>query len=281
MPKRPIYITDLDHTFLRTDQSVSDFSTQVWNNKSKDAILSVATARSYQKTHDFLKKLHLDAPMILLDGTMIVSAEKKLIDLKTINKALGDAIVEVGLKFDIDPFIIGLKDMQLNEAFLYPRKLNEHQKFVLKGYKDDPRMQFNPQNKTMDMNLKIVYFGDYETLKPLTVKLKETFEDAIECKLSPEKYSDGYFLTILHPDGDKAHALQKVMDYIGRDPEDVTVFGDSVNDIGMFKLAGTSVAVSNALDEVKAVADVVLEHSNDEDGVAKYLEGLNELKDTI
>ncbi len=273
MPKRPIYITDLDHTFLRTDQSISDFSTEVWNTKSKDAIISVATARSFQKTHDFLEKLHLHAPMILLDGTMIVSPDKKLIDLKTINKALGDAIVEVGLKFDIDPFIIGLKDMQLNETFLYPRKLNEHQKFVLKGYKNDPRLQFNPENKTMDMNLKIVYFGDKKTLEPLTVKLKETFKDAIECKLSPEKYSDGYFLTILHPEGDKAHALKKVMEYLERDPADVTVFGDSVNDIGMFKLAGTSVAVANALDEVKAVADVILPHSNDEDAVAKYLKG--------
>lgn len=271
MPKRPIFITDLDHTFLRTDQSISDFSTETWNAKSKDAILSVATARSFQKTHDFLEKLHLDAPMILLDGTMIVSPDKKLIDLKTINKALGDAIVEVGLQFDIDPFIIGLKDMDLNEAFLYPRKLNEHQKFVLKGYKNDPRLQFNPENKTMELNLKIVYFGDKKTLEPLTSKLKATFKDAIECKLSPEKYSDGYFLTILHPEGDKAHALQKVMNYLERDPADVTVFGDSVNDIGMFKLAGTSVAVSNALDEVKAVADVILPHSNDEDAVAKYL----------
>ena len=271
MPRRPIYITDLDHTFLRTDQSVSDFSAKVWNEKAKNSILSVATARSFQKSHDFLEKLHLDAPMILLDGTMIVSPEKKLIDLKTINKALGDAVVEVGLEFGIDPFIIGLKDMQLNETFLYPRKLNEHQKFVLKGYKNDPRMQFNPQNKTMDMNLKIVYFGDKETLSPLTEKLKSTFKDAIECKLSPEKYSDGYFLTILHPEGDKAHALRKVADYIGRDTADITVFGDSLNDIGMFKLAGTSVAVSNALDEVKEVADVVLPHSNDEDGVARYL----------
>jgi Cof subfamily protein (haloacid dehalogenase superfamily) len=271
MPNRPIYITDLDHTFLRTDQSISDFSTKIWNEKTKNSILSVATARSFQKSHDFLEKLHLDAPMILLDGTMIVSPDKKLIDLKTINKELGDAVVEVGLEFDIDPFIIGLKDMNLNETFLYPRKLNEHQKFVLKGYKNDPRMQFNPKNKTMDMNLKIVYFGDYETLKPLNDKLKKTFADAIECKLSPEKYSDGYFLTILHPEGDKAHALQKVADYMGRNTADMTVFGDSVNDIGMFKLAGTSVAVSNALDEVKAVADVILPHSNDEDGVAKYL----------
>jgi hydroxymethylpyrimidine pyrophosphatase-like HAD family hydrolase len=39
----------------------------------------------------------------------------------------------------------------------------------------------------------------------------------------------------------------------------------------MFRLAGTSVAVANALDEVKEVADIVLPHTNDEDAVAKYL----------
>jgi hydroxymethylpyrimidine pyrophosphatase-like HAD family hydrolase len=65
--------------------------------------------------------------------------------------------------------------------------------------------------------------------------------------------------------------MQKVMEYLGRDHEEITVFGDSVNDLGMFELAGTSVAVSNALDEVKAVANIILPHSNDEDAVAKYL----------
>ncbi|MEY3002045.1 MAG: hypothetical protein RLZZ428_420, partial [Pseudomonadota bacterium] len=204
--KKPIFITDLDHTFLRTDQSISDFSAKVWNELSKNAILSVATARSFQKTQTFLDKLHLEAPMILLDGTMIVTPQKKLIDIKTLGKTLGDAIVDVGLRFGIEPFIIGLKDMELNESFLYPSKLNEHQTFVLKGYKNDPRLHFNPHNRTMQMNLKIVYFGDFETLKPLTDELKKVFGDAIECKLSPEKYSDGYFLTILHPEGDKAHA---------------------------------------------------------------------------
>jgi len=268
----PIYITDLDHTFLRTDQSVSDFSAKIWNDKSKDAILSVATARSYQKSLDFLDKLHLDAPMILLDGTMIVTAEKKLIDIKTVNKELGDAIIAEGAKYGIYPFVIALKDVAtLDEAFLFPTTLNQHQNGVLENYRNDPRMVECKNIRAMDMNLKLVYFGEYNTLNPLSKHLERTFGKALEYKLSPEKYSNGWFLTILHPEGDKAHALTKVMEYLERDTKDVTVFGDSVNDIGMFKLAGTSVAVSNALDEVKAVADVVLPHSNDEDGVAKYL----------
>ena len=275
MPTRPIYITDLDHTFLRTDQSVSDFSAKVWNEKTKNAILSVATARSFQKSHDFLDKLHLDAPMILLDGTMIVSPEKKLIDIKTVNKALGDAIIDEGSRYGIYPFVIALKEIKtLDEAFLFPTALNTHQHGVLENYRNDPRMVECKYIRAMGMNLKIVYFGDLKTLKPLTEHFKKTFGEELEYKLSPEKYSDGWFLTILHPEGDKAHALQKVADYIDRDTDDITVFGDSVNDIGMFKLAGTSVAVSNALDEVKAVADVVLPHSNDEDGVARYLDNM-------
>ena len=268
---KPIYITDLDHTFLRSDLSLSPFSIDAWNHKAEHALMGVATARSFTKSKELLNQLHINAPMILLDGAIIVTPEQEIIDLKTIGKVLGDAIVEVGLQYDIDPFVIGIKDRNINEAFLYPRRLNDYQRDVLKGYKDDPRMQFNPDNRTMEENLKIVYFGYEEQLRPLYEAIKTTFGKEVEAKLSPEKYGGGWFLTLLHPEGDKAHALKKVMEYLRRDTEDVTVFGDSVNDIGMFKLAGTSVAVSNALEEVKSVADIVLPHSNDEDAVAKYL----------
>jgi len=81
-----------------------------------------------------------------------------------------------------------------------------------------------------------------------------------------------YFLTILHPLSDKAHALSKVLEYLDKDSMETTVFGDGLNDIGMFKLAGTAIAVSNALKEVKDEADIVLNENNDEDAVAKYLQ---------
>jgi hypothetical protein len=80
-----------------------------------------------------------------------------------------------------------------------------------------------------------------------------------------------WFLTLLHPLGDKAHALMELEEIMEVDKKDVTVFGDSLNDIGMFEYAGKSVAVKNALDEVKKRADIILPHTNDEDAVAKYL----------
>jgi len=267
----PIYITDLDHTFLRSDHTLSTYTQKIWNEKTSNSILSIATARSYSKSCEFLSALHLKAPLILLDGAMVVSPDKELIDLKTINKDIGDSVISEGAKFGIYPFVIGLKDRDLNEAFRYTSQQNTLQKHVLNNYQNDPRLEHHTHLTALEMTLKIVYFGEFETLQPLTVHLQSIFADTLEYKLSPEKYSDGYFLTILHKDADKSHALETVCSYIGKDIADVTVFGDSLNDIGMFKKAGRAVAVQNALSEVKELADIVLPHTNDEDAVAKYL----------
>ena len=53
--------------------------------------------------------------------------------------------------------------------------------------------------------------------------------------------------------------------------EEIICFGDDFNDIGMLKLCGKGIAVSNAILEVKNIADEVT-LSNNEDGVAKYIE---------
>lgn len=53
--------------------------------------------------------------------------------------------------------------------------------------------------------------------------------------------------------------------------QDVIAFGDDGPDIGMLQLCGTGVAMGNAIDLVKENADVVI-GSNDEDGIAEYLE---------
>ncbi|MET0424187.1 MAG: HAD-IIB family hydrolase [Actinoplanes sp.] len=73
---------------------------------------------------------------------------------------------------------------------------------------------------------------------------------------------------------DKGTGLAVVAEAVGVDPSDVLVFGDMPNDLPMFAWAGWSrVAVANAHSELKAVADE-LTLTNDEDGVAVYLDKL-------
>ncbi len=271
-----IYITDLDHTFLRNDLSISDFTKSVWNSMALDSIVSIATARTYKKTAQFLKGIEVNAPMILLDGALIATMDKKIIDTKFINKEMADAIIDEGGKFGIYPFVLALADDNLNEAFLYSEILNESQKEVLTRYSKDDNLSQHKDIRAMDDNFKIVYMGEEGLLRKLALHVEGIFGDSLKYILAPEAYVGCYFLTILHKDSDKSHGIKSVSEYVDFDLSKLTVFGDNYNDLGMFELAGNSVAVANAQDGVKKFADIILPHTNDEDAVAKYLKGIKD-----
>lgn len=269
-----IYITDLDHTFLRTDLSVSSFTKEIWNSVATTSFASIATARTYKKTAQFLKGVDVNAPMILLDGALVATMDKKIIETKTLNKEVADAIIDEGGKFGIFPFILALADKNLNEAFLYSSILNEHQKDVLSRYSKDDNLKECSDIRSMDENFKIVYFGEEHLLRKVALHLETIFGDTLKYILAPEAYVGCYFLTLLHKDADKSHAIRSVSEHVGFDLLKLTVFGDNFNDLGMFELAGISVAVANAQEGVKKAAKIVLPHTNDEDAVANYLKGL-------
>ena len=52
--------------------------------------------------------------------------------------------------------------------------------------------------------------------------------------------------------------------------KEVTVFGDQINDLEMLKMAGVGVAVDNANEELKEVADTII-GSNTKNSVVKYI----------
>lgn len=71
----------------------------------------------------------------------------------------------------------------------------------------------------------------------------------------------------------KGRALKFVAERIHIDVKDFAVIGDSENDIEMFEVAGFGIAVANADEKLKEVADLVTP-SNDGDGVVEALEFL-------
>lgn len=76
---------------------------------------------------------------------------------------------------------------------------------------------------------------------------------------------------------DKAKALTWVCEQLGVGPESVIAFGDHINDNGMLSFAGRGVAMGNAVEETKRLADEVTA-SNEEDGVAVVLERIAGLR---
>ena len=78
---------------------------------------------------------------------------------------------------------------------------------------------------------------------------------------------DGTFLNVVDPAVDKSSTLKILLDRLGIDQQDMVVFGDDLPDIEMMKMGGLAVAMGNARDEVKAVADIVIgDCDNDEIG---------------
>ncbi len=70
---------------------------------------------------------------------------------------------------------------------------------------------------------------------------------------------------IVEPD-DKFYGILQMMKILDAPMEDIVVFGDGYNDIRMFEQSPLSIAMGNAVKELKCIADFVT-HRSDEDGI--------------
>lgn len=76
----------------------------------------------------------------------------------------------------------------------------------------------------------------------------------------------------------KSHGIKKLTQYLDIKREKVIAFGDSENDREMLKYVGHGVAMGNAPQTIKAVANAITD-TNDEDGVAQFLHQIYLLKE--
>ena len=105
----------------------------------------------------------------------------------------------------------------------------------------------------------------------LKERLLRSLGESVSIKVIKDIYNDGYYtLEVSNKKANKGDMLICLGQMLGVPLKDITVFGDQANDMEMFTLAGTSVAVENACEELKNRATTIT-RSNNEDGVAKYI----------
>ncbi len=110
--------------------------------------------------------------------------------------------------------------------------------------------------------------GEPELLIQLESEMKAALSEQMEI------FRSAPFFLELPPKGiDKAQSLQRLLTHLGLERESLMAFGDGFNDLSMIQFAGKGVAMANAVDEVKSIADFVTT-SNEEDGIAHALEQL-------
>ena len=79
---------------------------------------------------------------------------------------------------------------------------------------------------------------------------------------------------IIPCNGGKDIGIQKILDYFNFKKDEAMAFGDGGNDISMLKYVGTGIAMGNAKDNVKAIADYITD-SVQEDGIVSALKHFN------
>jgi hydroxymethylpyrimidine pyrophosphatase-like HAD family hydrolase len=106
-------------------------------------------------------------------------------------------------------------------------------------------------------------------------RIERLFSNQVEVHLSENQYSPGwYWLTVHDYKATKDQAIKTLIREYGYDPNQLTVFGDNVNDIKMFKAAAEAVAVKNATEELKRYATRII-GTNEEDSVVKFIKEQN------
>lgn len=118
---------------------------------------------------------------------------------------------------------------------------------------------------------------DDEIIKVMMVAEPEILSAAIRQlpEVVTEQYtvvqSAPFFLELLNPNSNKGTGVAMLAEHLGIDASEVICMGDAGNDHHMIRYAGLGVAMGNATEDTKALANHITD-TNDNDGVAKVIE---------
>lgn len=264
---KTLYVSDLDGTLLRSDETTSDYTNSTINELvDKGMIFSYATARSYQTAHKVTRGINAKIPLIVYNGAMVVDNNDGSFLLKNF---FGDDVLELIqdlLAHDVFPIVYSFVDGI--EKFSYiSEKCSEGMKAFVDTRKGDKRD--NPVDDIEDLTKGEIFYVTCIDSKHKLEPLYEKYKDKYHCVFQVDIYTQTQWLEIMPQQASKANAIKQLKKYLECDK--VVVFGDGKNDIDMFVLADEAYAVENAVSELKALATAVID-SNNNDGVAKWLE---------
>jgi len=245
-----LIITDLDNTLLRSDKSISEYTANVFEKtRAKGYLVAFATARGCAVSR-FVETIKPD--IIVSNGGAKILVNGEVIYRNMLSEDDVAKIIDMCYAFTDGKALITVENDEGYYCNFVPNDPDRRSVFAYSDFKNfrAPAYKVSPELENDEWAEAIA-------------------KACSNCGLL--NFTGEKWRRYAANNANKENALKILVEYLGIDRRDVIAFGDDLNDLGMLKLAGTSVAVSNAIDEVKAVADYITD-SNDHDGVAKYLE---------
>lgn len=244
-------VTDLDETLLRTDKSISKYTIDTIKKVRKHGIKVIfATARG-ASTKSLI-------PYELFDGYVLMNGAKAYIGDKLIyNKTILSDI--------FTPFLQCLSSNKLKVAtevnglhysnFNVKEKWHYIDNFVITDFVDVP-----------------------DGADKLYALIEHPAQLEIITSILPEELylnlSRDNLAMIMHKEAKKINGVLEIANEYNISKDQIIAFGDDINDKEMLLNCGLSVAMGNAIEDIKKITDYICD-INDNDGVAKWID--NEL----
>ena len=262
-----LYVSDLDGTLLRSNETTSEHTNYVINSLvDKGMLFSYATARSLITAKKVTRGIKAKIPLIVYNGTFIIDNITEEILIANYFDDSVYSVLEDLFSQNVYPIVYAYIDGKEKFSFV-PELCTSGMKMFLESRKGDIRTnQVDSKCKLKEGNIfYITCIDEPEKLKPLYDKYKDKYH----CIYHTDIYTNEQWLEIMPLEASKSNAIKQLQ--VMLDCEKLIVFGDGKNDIDMFQMADESYAVANAHEDLKKYAtEVIL--SNDEDGVARWLE---------
>lgn len=260
-PPIRLLISDVDGTLVRKDKTVSDATVAAVGRLREAGVgFTLISARPLTGVQAIVQRLGVDLPVGAYNGGVIARPDGTVLSAERLDAATAREALR---RFDLDwvttwVFADGRWHTRSTDT---PHNASE---IVTAAQPPTVVADFSDLADRID---KIVAVSDEE---PRLAELEAQTQEALSGRATVAR-SQTYYLDVTAPDADKGHGVTELARAVGVPLEQVAVVGDGRNDVSMFKVAGLSIAVDNASDEVKKAADHVTA-SNGDDGVAQAID---------
>ena len=252
-----ILFTDLDGTLLDNKSNITALCKEAAASAfaaGKQVVL--CSGRTWKSLDSFEKELGIHGKNrygIAFNGGLVYETSgKKILFSQPMENSVGVSVVNELKKLDADIL------MYAGET-LYA----EHETEMNAGYSRHVNIpiQYIPDLTEIKSEImKIIVKGEYSHLSNIEKITAPLF--AGKCNVF---FSSSTLIEYAHLNTHKGAGLKFLCGHLNIPIEESIAMGDQANDIEMLAEAGLGIAVSNAPDDVKAAADVVLPISNDEE----------------
>ncbi len=276
-PKNFLYVSDLDGTLLTPDSFLPIEALERLNQLISNGLrFTIATARNYDSVRPILKDLNLNLPVILFNGVYLTNFQtgENVLTSRHLPKAAVIDIINEASKENLDPFVY---TFDKTHTVYYRNVTNPGSKnyvdYINKISNDSRLKHIKAYDFLSEMTIPGLLFIDTRLkLAPLHEKIQALQNADLNVYFAEDIAVEGhYWLQVFDGQANKGNMLKKLAQKLDTPLEEIVVFGDYLNDLEMFEIAGRSIAMGNALKEVKQSADLMIGNNSDL-SVIKYLE---------